>query len=113
MKNTKDFATLVMEKKATLEILEILMEKLSSLEDDYTKEWACTGETEQKTSWNRETEKSEKVWLDADGNRTFENTGVPCMVDCYDYMPKKEYTEKDKAQLEALNKVRETLASLA
>lgn len=113
MKNTKDFTTVVMEKKAMLEVLEALMEKLSSIEEDINKDWQPTGEKEQATSWDANIKESRLVWLDEDGKRTFEDTGRPCMKDCYDYLPKKNFTEQENAKLAAIEKVRDTLAALA
>lgn len=113
MKNTKDFAMVVMEKKERLDILEILMERLSNLEDDVRKEWGSTGKTEQLTRWNKEVEETQPVWKDENGEKTFENTGIPFMTDVYDYIEKKEYEPRDLARLEAIEKIRETLASLA
>ena len=113
MKKTTDFAEVVMVKREMLDVLQECMERLDTIEREISLEWRSTGEQEQLTRWNKETDKSELVYLDDEGKRTFDNTGVPCMVDCYDNLPKEEYSDRDKAKLEAIEKVRQTLAALA
>ena len=113
MKNTKDFSAVVMEKKEMLDILETLMESLSSLEENTRLEWRATGEREQSTRWNDELKQTCPVFEDENGQHTFEDTGKPWMVDCYDNLPKLEFTDRDNARLAAIQRVRETLAALA
>ena len=113
MKNTKDFSAVVMEKKEMLDILENLMTSLESLEENTRLEWRATGEKEQATRWNDEVSHSCPVFEDENGKRTFEDTGKPWMVDCYDNLPKLEFTDRDNARLAAIQRVRETLAALA
>lgn len=108
--NTKDFSTLIMEKKETLDIIEDLLAILASKEEDCGKEWAKVG-TKQKKKWNGD--EDQLVWMDGEGNQTLENTGKPYMVDDYDYVAKAVLSDRDKARLSAIEKIRETLASLA
>ena len=112
MKNTKDFNTIIMEKKETLDVLESLLEKLSYLEDDARKEWGKVG-TKQRERRNDATGEYAPVYLDENGEETFEDTGRPKIVDDYDYIEKKEFTDRDKARFAAIDKIRDTLAALA
>lgn len=110
--NTKDFATMVMEKKEILDVLETLMESLGRMEEDAHKTWGKVG-TRQKTKWSDEQGGSIPVYLDEDGNETFTVTDTPKIVDDYDYIEKPELDDRDKARINAINTIRETLASLA
>ena len=112
MKNTKDFTAIVMQKKETLDILETLFESLARLEDDVRKDWGVVG-TKQKTKWSDEQGKSLPVYIDNNGQETFEVTDNPKIVDDYDYYEKKEFTDRDKARLASIEAIRETLANLA
>ena len=109
----KDFTMVVREKKEMLDVLEQCMELLGRLDEDVRMEWRSTGEMEQLTRWNDETRNTELVYKDEDGNKTFEDTGVPYMKEKYDNLPKLEYSERDEARIAAIQKVRETLAALA
>lgn len=117
MKNTekKDFNTMVMEKKALLDVLEDLMERINYLDQEARLEWRSTGKQEQATRWNNELQRDSLVWKDADGKRTFDEsiTGEPYMVDVYDNLPKLDYSDRDRARLHAIELVRNTLADLA
>ncbi len=117
MKTTekKDFNTMVMEKKALLDVLEDLMERINYLDDNARLEWRSTGKQEQATRWDRETDTERLVWKDADGKRTFDETitGEPYMVDVCDNLPKLDYSDRDLARLHAIELVRNTLADLA
>ena len=110
--NTKDFNTIIMEKKETLDVLESLLEKLSYLEDETRKEWGKVG-TKQRERRNDATGEYAPVYLDENNEETFENTGKPCIVDDYDYYEKKEFSDRDKARFAAIDKIRDTLAALA
>ena len=109
MKNTKDFTTIVAEKKATLEVLEALMEKLSFEEEYVSLEYKKVGEHQ------RMDEDGNPLFINEAGERTPLDTGKPAMVNDYDYVKKlaEELTDKDKAKLTAIEKIRETLAALA
>lgn len=111
----KDFSAIIMEKKERLDILDQLIGTLNNMELEAKKEWARTGTQSQLTRWCDETNQSELVWKDENGKKTFDQsiTGEPYMVDDYDYMPKTEYSDRDKARLEAIELVRNTLAGLA
>lgn len=113
MKKTTDFAQVVMVKKEMLDILTECMDVLDRLDKEARLEWRATGEKEQATRWNKEQECSMPVYYDDNGERTFEVTDKPVMVDCYDNLPKLEYSKQDEARLSAIQQVRETLASLA
>lgn len=117
MKNIekKDFSALIMEKKERLDILEQLIGTLNNIEIDTKQEWTITGTQSQLVRWNNETRKDELVWKDENGKRTFDQsiTGEPYIVDDYDYMPKTEYNDRDKARLQAIELIRNTLADLA
>ena len=106
MKNTKDFNAYVMEKKAILEIAEDLMVSLSTREEDHKKEWAKVGESQ------RTDRDGNLLWLDENNERTTEDTGKPCMRDDYDYVEKKSFDAKDEAYFNAIEKIREAIASL-
>lgn len=110
--NTKDFRTIVMEKKETLDIIENLMETLGRYEEDARKDWGVVG-TKQREKWDDSQGVSRLVYLDENGEETFEDTGKPKIVDKYDYFEKKELDDRDRARLAAIDKIRETLASLA
>lgn len=112
MKNTNDFTTTIMEKKETLDILESLMEKLGNLEDDTRKDWDVIG-TKQRERLNDATGEYAPVYLDENDVETFENTGKPKMVNDYGYVEKKEFTDRDKARLTAIDKIRDLLVTLA
>ena len=109
--NTKDFSTLIMEKKEALDIIEDLLATLATKEEDCGKEWAKVG-TVQKKKWTDEGG-YQSVWMDDEGKQTLENTGKPYMIDDYDYVAKAVLDDRDKARLSAIEKIRETLASLA
>ena len=111
--NGKDFTMVVLEKKAVLEVLEELMEKLGSMEAATKEEYRATGELYQLTRWDDATEKRRPVYVDSDDKDTFEVTDNPRMTEKYDYLPKLEFTDRDNAKLAAIDKIRETLASLA
>lgn len=117
MKTTekKDFNAMVMEKKALLDVLEDLMERINDLEREARLEWRSTGKQEQAMRWNNELQKDCLVWKDADGKRTFDEsiTGEPYMFDVYDNLPKLDYSDRDLARLNAIELVRNTLADLA
>ena len=108
----KDFNTIIMEKKETLDVLETLLEKLSNIEDDARKEWGKVG-TKQRERYNDATGEYAPVYLDENNEETFENTGKPKIVYDYDYIEKKEFTDRDKARLAAINTIRDLLATLA
>ena len=113
MKKTTNFTEVVMVKREMLDVLQECMEQLDRMKEEAKLEWRATGEQEQRTRWNDETEKCDPVFIGEDGKQTFEDTGKPWMVDKYDNLPKVEYSDRDKAKLEAIEKVRETLAALA
>ena len=110
--NTKDFRSMVMEKKETLDILETLMESLGNMEEDAHRTWGKVG-TCQKTRWSDDQGRSLPVYIDEDGKETFIVTDIPKIVDDYDYIEKSELDDRDKARINAINTIRETLASLA
>ena len=110
--STKDFTAVVMEKKATLEVLEELMDKLSTIEENTRKEWGYVGEV-QKTRWCEAEDTILPVYLDEEGNETFEVTKAPKIVNDYDFIEKKEFTSQDEAKFRAIEKICETLANLA
>lgn len=93
------------DKRATLDILEALMERLDILKKDRATEYGTTGETRPQTRWNRETHKTEEV-LDDDGN--------PVMEDVWDQVPKKpeDLTDYDKAYLNAIEVIRKRLEGM-
>ena len=109
MKNTKDFVQVVAEKKATLEVLEELMERLNSEENYVWIDYRCTGEVQ------REDSDGNLLYIDENGNRTTEVTSTPCMKSRYEDVKKTdgELTDRDRAKLAAIEKIRETLAALA
>ena len=113
MKKTTNFTQVVMVKREMLDVLQEMMEKLDSMEQETKLEWRATGEQEQRTRWNDEINDCAPVFIGEDGKQTFEDTGKPWMVDKYDNLPKKEYSDRDTAKLEAIEKVRQTLAALA
>ncbi len=98
-----------MEKKATLDILEQLMDKLNDLEEYKLTRTEEVGE-EQGKDWD-----GNLYWLDENGKRTTENTGTPYMRTLYKTVKLKdeEMDDNDRAYAGALERVRDTLASLA
>lgn len=104
--NTKNFDMVVREKKAMLEVIESLMADLASKERISLCDMVKTGEHQGK-SWN-----GELYYISEDGKRTTEVTDKPYMVDDYEYVLKKSMDADDKALSNAINTIRETLASL-
>ena len=92
-------------KRATLDILEALTEKLEDLKRERTTEYGKTGEVQKKRRWNRETDQIEDV-LDEDGN--------PVMEDVWGEVPKKpeDLTDYDKAYLTALGTIKQKLEGM-
>lgn len=109
MAKTKNFNEVVLEKKATLDILEELMGKLNDLEEYKLTRNEEVGE-EQGKDWD-----GNLYWLTEDGKRTTENTGTPYMRTKYKTVriPVEEMDEREKAYAAALESIRDTLASLA
>ena len=109
MKNTKDFAQIVAVKKATLEVLETLMEKLAYEEEYVLFDYRKVGEEPWLDDFGNQ------MYYDEKGNRTSTITDKPAMKSIYDNVKKtdEEITERDKAKLAAIEKIRETLAALA
>ena len=107
MKETKDFKTIIMEKKATLDILDTLMSSLSYEEERVLFEYDKVGE-EQRTD-----DDGNLLYIDKDGNKTTEVTDTPAMRNVYGDVKKEKLDERDTAKLSAINKIRDTLASLA
>lgn len=109
MKNTKDFTQIVAEKKATLEVLEALMEKLTYEEEYVLFEYKKVGEEPWLDDFGNQ------MYYDEDGKRTSTITDTPAMRGKYENVRKSddEMTDRDKAKLSAIEKIRETLASLA
>lgn len=109
MAKTKTFNEVVMEKKATLDILEELMSKLNDFEEYKLTRTEETGE-EQGKDWE-----GHLLWLDENGKRTTEETDTPYMRTTYRRvrLTEDEMDEGDKAYAAALERVRDTLASLA
>ena len=113
MKKTTDFTMVVMEKREMLDVLQECMELLDRIDNETRLEWRTTGEQEQMTRWNDDIGESAPVYIDEDGNRTFEVTDKPYMTDCYDNLPKLKLEPRDEAKINAIARVRETIASLA
>lgn len=107
MAKTKDFETIVLEKKATLDILERLMKELSSIEEYRLLEYVEDGE-EQKKDWD-----GNLLYRDGEGNSTTEDTGNPIMKTKYKQVRKTDLDKEDEAYISSLELVRETLANLA
>lgn len=107
MAKTKDFETVVLEKKATLDILERLMRELSSIEEYHLLEYVEDG-TEQKKDWD-----GNLLFETEDGKSTTEDTGKPIMRTKYKQVKKSDMDKDDEAYMAALELVRETLANLA
>ena len=109
MAKTKNFNEVVLEKKATLDILEELMSKLNDLEEYKLTRTEEIGE-EQGKDWD-----GNLLWLDENNKRTTEDTGKPYMRTLYKTVKLKddEMDEKEKAYAGALETIRDTLASLA
>lgn len=109
MKNTKDFATVVAEKKATLEVLEALMDKLSYEEEYVLLTYEKVGEEQRKDA------DGNLLYIDGEGNRTTEPTDTKCMKDVYADRKRTpdELNDRDLAKIAAIEKIRETLAAMA
>lgn len=87
-------------KKAELEVLEGLHEKLDAMEHDILTEWAPTGEVEQAKDWRT----GELLWLDDEHTQ-------PKMRDVYGSMPKSldALEETERLKLQAINNLRDYL----
>ena len=109
MAKAKNFNEVVLEKKATLDILEELMSKLNDLEEYKLTRNEETGE-EQGKDWE-----GHLLWLDENGKRTTEETGTPYMRTTYKTvrLTADEMDEREKAYASALETIRDTLATLA
>lgn len=96
----------ILTKKATLTVLEDLFKTLDQKEDDLNKTYGFTGNMVPRQKWNDETREMEDV-ID-------EETGEVVMREEWDYIPKKkdEYTENDKAELEAIKNIKSHLEKL-
>ena len=106
MKNNKDFSTIVMEKKELLNLVDRCMEELASFEKYRLCDAIEAGE-KQGTNW-----RGELLYLDDENKTTTEDTGIPYMEKIYEYRLPKDPTDIQKAQMLALEKIRETLADL-
>ena len=93
------------EKRASLDILEALLDKLESLRKENLCYWGNTGEVEPKRMYNRETDTVEDV-LDDDGN--------PVMEEVWGNVPKKpeDLTDYDKAYLTAVDTIKKKLEAM-
>lgn len=109
MAKTKTFDEVVKEKKATLDILEELMDKLNWLEEYKLTRNEETGE-EQGKDYD-----GNLLWLDENGTRTKEETDTPYMRTTYKTvrLKEEEMDDTEKAYAAALERIRDTLASLA
>lgn len=110
MATKKNIKELIVEKKATLEILEELMKELTRLEE-YRFTTSIEDGEEQAKDWKT----GELVWIDKDGKRTTENTGTPAMRTIWKDVPKAvvDYTDEDNAFKSALETIRNALCDLA
>lgn len=92
----------IREKKQMLDLLQKILSTLDSEENDTKMEYRATGKTEtQKKHWKT----GELLWED-------EEKTIPVYETKYDYVEKEEFSEDDKAKLEAINQIRTAIEKL-
>jgi len=96
---------MIKKKKAMLEALDDIFERISYSKKDLVEDYRRTGEKQQKTSYNKETKEYDPV---------FDEEGNPVMEDVWDYVtiPESELSEDKKAKLAAYTEIEKTLEKL-
>lgn len=94
----ESFKKALEEKKATLEVVERVVDFLEDMRNDVHRKWDKTGDQEQ--DWTYKDGKRVPLWQD-------EEETIPVMRDIHDYVPKDEsdYTDADRLKLKIIDDI--------